>query len=164
MHTICKVDFITAALLHDIGHLIPGDQHPGLGRVAHQHVGAEYLRSLGFNETVVELVGSHVEAKRYLVAKNSDYHRTLSDASKETLKLQGGPMTMEEVVKFEADPLFEVKLLLRQCDEKAKIPNMCDLDVDPFAFIDENDEEAAEGEYLPSMDSYANILYETFEN
>jgi predicted HD phosphohydrolase len=36
-----------------------------VGRVGHEDIGAAYLRSLGFSETVCRLVNSHVAAKRY---------------------------------------------------------------------------------------------------
>ncbi len=35
-----------------------------VGRVGHESIGAEFLRSLGFGENVCRLVGSHVDAKR----------------------------------------------------------------------------------------------------
>lgn len=149
-------EFITAALLHDIGHLLPGPEHVGLGRIAHQNVGADYLKQLKLSPTVVELIRSHVDAKRYLVSKEPDYYEFLSDASKETLKLQGGPMTPDECSRFENDPLFELKILLRQCDELAKrttcvyVPtNIIDLMAKP---CDEDNE------VLPDLDSYKEII------
>lgn len=36
-----------------------------VGRMGHETIGAEYLRSLGFSERVCRLVESHVPAKRY---------------------------------------------------------------------------------------------------
>lgn len=36
-----------------------------VGRVGHEMIGREYLRGLEFGEKVYELVGSHVDAKRY---------------------------------------------------------------------------------------------------
>jgi hypothetical protein len=35
-----------------------------VGRIGHEIIGAQYLRSLGFSETVCRLVNSHVAAKR----------------------------------------------------------------------------------------------------
>lgn len=37
-----------------------------VGRVGHEKIGEEYLKNLGFGESVTKLVGSHVAAKRYL--------------------------------------------------------------------------------------------------
>jgi predicted HD phosphohydrolase len=41
------------------------DSAENVGRVGHEAIGAQYLRSLGFSETVCRLVNSHVAAKRY---------------------------------------------------------------------------------------------------
>ena len=35
-----------------------------VGRIGHEKIGEEYLRSLGFSESVCAIVGSHVAAKR----------------------------------------------------------------------------------------------------
>lgn len=111
-----------AALLHDIGHLIPHtDKMDGYGMLRHEALGANFLRELGFSENVVRLVGGHVAAKRYLTFADPDYYDQLSEASKVTLGFQGGVMTAEEAVRFRRDPLFEKHLLLRRIDERAKI-------------------------------------------
>jgi [1-hydroxy-2-(trimethylamino)ethyl]phosphonate dioxygenase len=47
----------------------------------------------------------------------------LSDASKLSLKLQGGPMTPEQAAAFEAEPFFADALRLRRWDEEGKIEN-----------------------------------------
>lgn len=114
---------ILAALFHDIGHLIAGDGAPemdGLGIVDHESIGAAWLSALGFGADVCALVAAHVQAKRYLAARKPGYHERLSDASRGTLRFQGGPMSAEEVAAFEADPLFAVKVRLRSWDEAAK--------------------------------------------
>ncbi len=43
----------------------------------------------------------HVAAKRYLSASEAGYFDVLSEASKLSLRLQGGPMNAEEQAKFE---------------------------------------------------------------
>src|SRR5205814_3836144 len=91
---------IAAALLHDIGHLCATEdapRMPGLGVSDHEHVGALFLRDAGFAEDVAALVDGHVAAKRYLVATRPEYAAKLSDASRATLALQGGPMSAAEV-------------------------------------------------------------------
>ncbi len=75
-------------------------------------------------ERVAALVEGHVEAKRYLVATSTEYHARLSEASRGTLELQGGPMSGEEEARFETDPLFRAKLRLRTFDERAKVPGL----------------------------------------
>ena len=115
---------ILAALFHDIGHFLPGFENmesmEEYGVKDHDKIGAEFLKNLGFPEKTCQLVGSHVDAKRYLCYKKPDYLNRLSEASKKTLEFQGGPMTKEEAEKFEQSPLFEWFLKIRVWDEMAK--------------------------------------------
>lgn len=92
----------------------------GFGVMDHEKLGAEYLRKLGFPELVARLVESHVEAKRYLTYKKPDYFNRLSEASKQTLNYQGGVMSPEEALAFEADENHRLILKMREWDEKAK--------------------------------------------
>lgn len=114
---------VLAALLHDVGHLCAGPNAPqmaGLGVVRHEHIGADYLRGLGFSERVCTLVAGHVDAKRYLALRKAGYLGRLSEASLGTLRHQGGPMTEEEARRFEAQPQFEDMLKVRMWDEEGK--------------------------------------------
>lgn len=120
-------ELAAAALLHDIGHLLAGSEDAGMdgyGALKHEALGAQFLRKLGFSETIAQLVGGHVAAKRYLTWADPHYYDQLSEASKETLRFQGGRMTAEEAARFQRDPLFEKHILLRRIDERAKTPNM----------------------------------------
>ncbi|GKZ26148.1 hypothetical protein AbraIFM66951_009572 [Aspergillus brasiliensis] len=135
-------ELILAALLHDIGQIIPlsstkevrmnlksnnsnSNSNSGstenVGRMGHETIGAEYLRSLGFSEKVCRLVESHVPAKRYLTATNKAYYETLSSASKKSLEFQGGPFKGAELEKFETDPLCDEMVRLRLWDDAAKV-------------------------------------------
>jgi len=87
----------------------------------HEELGAEFLREKGFSKKIARLVESHVEAKRYLTAKDPAYYAELSEASKKTLEYQGGPMTQEEAAAFEQYPLFSLIIQMRKWDEQAKI-------------------------------------------
>lgn len=110
---------VVAALLHDVGHCIP---HPDLdehGNRNHAPLGAEILAP-HFPDAVTEPVRLHVPAKRYLVAIDESYEATLSSASKHTLALQGGPFTIEECRRFEAEQFHLVALALRRWDEGGK--------------------------------------------
>ena len=60
----------------------------------HESIGFEYLKNF-FKEQVVEPIKYHVLAKRYL-ARNKKYYNHLSDASKISLKLQGGILNKKE--------------------------------------------------------------------
>jgi phosphonate degradation associated HDIG domain protein len=115
---------VCAAFLHDVGHLCAAnaERMGAWGTAGHETLGARFLRELGFGERVARLVAGHVAAKRYLTFKQPEYYRRLSQASKATLRYQGGPMTAAEARDFEADPLFSLILELRTWDEAAKLP------------------------------------------
>ena len=130
-------DVVCAAFLHDIGHLCAHDTpHEQMGRFGvahHERIGADYLRRHGFSERVVQLVGNHVNAKRYLTFARPDYYARLSDASKHTLEYQGGPMGAAEANAFEADPLFPLILKMREWDEAAKVADLTVFPLQRFA-------------------------------
>jgi predicted HD phosphohydrolase len=103
-----------AGLVHDIGH--------GRGHIRdHAWTGADAVRGL-LGERVAELVGLHIDAKRYLVTTDPAYRGLLSLASIQTLALQGGDMTAEEAERFETWPHWRPALILRRADEAAKTP------------------------------------------
>ncbi|NIG56274.1 HD domain-containing protein [Chitinophaga sp. Cy-1792] len=118
-------EMVLAAFLHDIGHFFEGeDQMEGYGTMAHDELGQRFLRERGFPEQLVKLVGSHVQAKRYLTFSDSAYYDTLSETSKKTLEYQGGPMTEGEAAEFHADPLFHQYIQLRIWDDMGKETEM----------------------------------------
>jgi phosphonate degradation associated HDIG domain protein len=117
---------ITAALLHDVGHLLHdmGEDCAEEGiDDKHEALGAEWL-ARHFGPDVVEPVRLHVAAKRYRCAVDPEYHARLSDASRLSLKLQGGPFTESLARKFEEHPHFDAAVRLRLWDEAAKIPQL----------------------------------------
>jgi predicted HD phosphohydrolase len=117
---------IAAALLHDIGHLIgnaPAHLEDWHTDAEHEAVGARFLQTL-FPLTVTEPVRLHVAAKRYLCATQATYLRQLSAASIRTLNLQRGPLSAADVARFEAEPFHTDALLLRRCDDQAKIQGL----------------------------------------
>lgn len=120
-------EVILAAFFHDIGHLYefayPENKvqyMDGAGVVDHEKLGGSYLLSKGFSKKIVNLVQSHVEAKRYLTFKFPDYFNQLSEASIKTLAFQGGVMSAEDAAAFENDPLCAQYVQLRRWDEQAK--------------------------------------------
>jgi 2-amino-1-hydroxyethylphosphonate dioxygenase (glycine-forming) len=121
-------EVILAAFFHDLGHLcehfMPVAYMGGYGVIDHEKLGADFLRQKGFSERLCKLVASHVEAKRYLTFKYPDYYTHLSEASRRTLEFQGGVMTQEEAIVFEADPDATLILALRKWDEAAKLENI----------------------------------------
>jgi len=115
-------EMVVAALLHDVGHLLGGNIHAEIGVIDHDSSCIDWLQARGFSPRLIALVSGHVRAKRYLVATRPDYRAKLSEASKKTLELQGGPMNGVEVREFEEDPHFREMLRLRAWDEQAKDP------------------------------------------
>ena len=117
-------EMIIAALLHDIGHLCApqrSDTMEGVGIAQHENIGADFLQACGFSQRITETVRGHIQAKRYLVYKRPEYYHTISQASKTTLKHQGGPMSAQEARAFESDPFFSEKVQLRLWDEASKV-------------------------------------------
>ena len=116
-------EVLLAAFLHDIGHLIEIDSMQGLGVKNHEEIGAAYLQSKGFSQKVIVLIKSHVDTKRYLCFADKAYYNQLSEASKSTLVIQGGPMLANEAIFFENNPLINTMIKLRTWDERAKQEN-----------------------------------------
>jgi len=124
-------ELVTAALLHDIGHLLhdlpDNATEQGIDDV-HEELGAQFLTTY-FKPEVVEAVKLHVAAKRYLCLVEAGYYDTLSPTSKASLLLQGGIMNGAEKVAFEQYQYFKEAVALRKWDDMAKDPN---LEVDPI--------------------------------
>ena len=117
----CSSSLVCSSLLHDYGHFIlenPNDLVREGKDGKHEEVGYEFLKKY-FIKNVVEPIKYHVKAKRYL-AKDKKYYEVLSNASKVSLKLQGGIMDDKEAKKFESNEFFESSIQLRKFDEAAK--------------------------------------------
>ena len=117
---------ITAALLHDLGHLLhdmPGTPSSEGVDDVHQYRVVPFLRGL-FPDEVIGAIQRHVDAKRYLCATRPDYHAALSDDSKRSLQLQGGVFDSEQARAFIAEPGAEGSVQLRLWDDQAKKPGM----------------------------------------
>ena len=119
--TKSKESLICSSLLHDYGHFIVDDPD-GLVKNnqdgKHEDIGYEYLKKF-FKKDIVEPIKHHVLAKRYL-ARDKKYYNKLSEASKVSLKLQGGVLDSKEAKIFEKDEFFKDSIKLRKFDEAAK--------------------------------------------
>jgi len=119
--TKSKDNLICSCLLHDYGHFIVDDPD-GLVKNnqdgKHEDIGYEYLKKF-FKKDIVEPIKHHVLAKRYL-ARDKKYYNRLSEASKVSLKLQGGVLNNKEAKIFEKDEFFKDSIKLRKFDEAAK--------------------------------------------
>jgi len=128
---------IAAALLHDVGHLLhdlPDDApEQGINDV-HEARGAKWL-ARHFGPDVVAPVRLHVTAKRYLCAADADYAAQLSEPSRVSLRLQGGPMTADEMADFRRHPHFEAAVRLRRWDEAAKVKDLATPNLEHFLAI-----------------------------
>ena len=116
---------VCACLLHDYGHFILEDPDELIRKKLdgkHEDIGYEYLKKF-FKEDIVKPIKYHVLAKRYL-ARNKKYLNSLSDASKISLKLQGGVLNTKESKEFEKKDFFKHSIKLRKFDEVAKRTNI----------------------------------------
>ena len=114
-------NLVCSSLLHDYGHFIlenPDDLVAKDKDGKHEDVGYQFLKKY-FIKDVLGPIKYHVKAKRYLV-REKNYYGMLSEASKISLKLQGGVMSNEEAEKFESNKFFEDSIKLRKFDEIAK--------------------------------------------
>ena len=123
---------ITAALLHDLGHLLLDEHAASEGSTDedrnHEESGATFLEPY-FPPEVTEPVRLHVPAKRYLCTRDGSYYKTLSTASQHSFELQGGPLSEAERAEFAKNPHLDGALQLRRWDDLAKVT---DLEVPPL--------------------------------
>jgi predicted HD phosphohydrolase len=115
---------VVAALLHDVGHLVTGEELGGadfLSRDLHHELLGAHLLAAWFPPEVTEPIRLHVDAKRYLCAAEPGYREGLSDVSERSLVLQGGPMTDAECRRFEVEPHARRAVFLRRADDRAKV-------------------------------------------
>lgn len=114
---------IVAALLHDIGHLLDGQDEDLTERGIdgrHEMAGCAWLTK-HFGTEVTEPIRLHVDAKRYLCTVNPDYVAGLSAASCSSLSLQGGLMNPDERLRFENNLFRHDAVRLRYWDDTAKV-------------------------------------------
>lgn len=117
---------VAASLLHDIGHYtseFPEDSLASGQDNYHETSGAGVLKPF-FPKSVTQPIELHVAAKRYLCAVNDNYFSRLSAASVQSLNVQGGPMSQEEVAAFREHEFYEDALRLRVWDDEGKAADM----------------------------------------
>jgi phosphonate degradation associated HDIG domain protein len=125
---------VAAALLHDVGHLLhdlPEDCALAGIDDAHEERGARWL-ARHFGPEVTEPVRLHVGAKRFLCATDPAYAARLSEASRRSLRLQGGPLAPDEAARFRLHPHADAAVALRRLDEQAKVPGLPTPGLDHF--------------------------------
>ena len=121
----CTDNLICSSLLHDYGHFILEDPNQLVSDLIdgnHEIIGANYLKKY-FSSEIIEPILLHVDAKKYL-ARNKKYFDNLSEASKTSLKLQGGVMNDLETKRFKKNKNYKNAIKLRTFDEGAKNLNI----------------------------------------
>jgi phosphonate degradation associated HDIG domain protein len=113
---------ITASLLHDLGHLLHDMEgtptRQGLDDL-HQYRSRAFLKHL-FGPATLDPIRLHVDAKRYLCAREQGYLEALSPDSQRSLVLQGGVFDDAQARHFEALPHALDAVRLRRWDDSAK--------------------------------------------
>ena len=116
---------VCACLLHDYGHFIVDDPDLLVSNSLdgkHEDLGFDFLKNY-FVQEVTEPIKLHVLAKRYLCRDNS-YYNLLSEASKISLKIQGGIMNDDEAKRFSSLKFYNDAIKVRKYDDDGKIPNV----------------------------------------
>jgi len=124
---------VTAAFLHDLGHLINDQgESPTLRGIddRHEFVAIPRLREL-FGPAVLQPIRLHVAAKRYLCMRGNREHggplsgpqylAALSADSRRSLQLQGGVFSEAEADAFIGQPHAADAVRLRLWDDAAKV-------------------------------------------
>lgn len=109
---------VIAALLHDVGHFIAapagtfshGDDH---------ELRAVWWLAGQLPQRCIEPIRLHVQAKRYLAARDPAYLARLPEVSRLSLAGQGGPMVAEECALFDSLPFATQALALRRWDDQS---------------------------------------------
>lgn len=113
---------VTAAFLHDLGHLLnlQGEAPSGRGiDDQHQYFALPFLRPV-LPDSVIEPIRLHVDAKRYLCAVDCGYAARLSEDSSRSLALQGGVFNEAQARTFIDKPFAQDAVKLRRWDDAAK--------------------------------------------
>jgi gamma-butyrobetaine dioxygenase len=119
-------EVVLAAALHDVARVL-------VDRGAHEVTGGAWC-DRWFTDRVGELVRLHVAAKRVLVATDAAYRETLTPVSQASLRVQGGPASVDEVEAFRAGPWADDALDIRRWDDRAKVPG--GPEADPLVVVD----------------------------
>jgi predicted HD phosphohydrolase len=107
-------ELAVAGLVHDLGQLLPGARDE-----THADEGAAAVRS-ALGERVAGIVALHVEAKRYLVATDSNYKVRLAGDSVVSLGRQGGALDASEAADFLRQTWAADAVTLRRADDGGK--------------------------------------------
>jgi len=85
----------------------------------HELIGYRFLKDF-LEDDITKPILLHVQAKRFLCTVNNEYYNSLSDASKESFKIQGGKMTQEQCNTFRNNSHLNLALTLREFEDISK--------------------------------------------
>ena len=128
---------VTAALLHDLGHILARQGANATLRGIddrHQYFVIPFLHAI-LPATVTEPIRLHVAAKRALCALEPGYADSLSPDSRRSLALQGGRFNAEDTEAFLIRPFAREAMRLRRWDDAAKVPGKPTPDLAHFLAI-----------------------------
>ena len=121
---------VAAALLHDIGHLLVLDRVPDAPTTPepdvdfrHEELGAAWLAN-HFGAAVTEPIRLHVAAKRWLHTRDPSFSESLSEASRLSLQVQGGRLSEQKRLEFEANPFATDAVTLRRAGDAGKVEGL----------------------------------------
>jgi phosphonate degradation associated HDIG domain protein len=131
---------VAAALLHDLGHLLHDAGEDAAQRgydTRHEELGVEALQD-HLPAAVLDPIKLHVAAKRYLCHAEPRYFASLSQASVESLALQGGPMSAAETAAFLALQHAREAITLRHADDAAKVKGLAVPELESYRLLVES--------------------------
>lgn len=127
--------FITAALLHDLGHMMCMDAEDFHGVDDFHEYRAVPLLRAAFDESVLGPIKLHEDAKRLLCRTEPDYFAALSPDGKRALMLQGGPFSIDDAARFIATPYAREAIVIRRWSDRASIAGTFTKNLDHFLAI-----------------------------
>ena len=120
-------EFQLSCFLHDIGHLLldEHDQNKDFldSDLKHETIGYKFL-SKYFSNNITIPVMYHVLAKRYLCSIDNNYYENLSDSSKKSFIIQGGPLDKNFINILDKNKNFKNALKLRKYEDLSKRQNI----------------------------------------
>lgn len=117
-------ELAVAALLHDVGWLLPRPQEGALLMAPPRTTGAAFLAQMGFPARVCALVAGDVQAERCPVATEPEHAARLSPGSTRAVTQQRGPVTPDAAPGDSASPDAQLCLALRRWCEAADVPGL----------------------------------------
>lgn len=124
---------VAAALLHDLGHLLP-DLEGADEEVGHELRALPLLQAM-FPSAVTEPIRLHVLARRFLCVADPHHWALLPPGAQAALAREGGPFSAEEAVAFARLPHALDAIDLRRWDDQSRSPTRITPGWSHFRFV-----------------------------